>query len=364
MYYSFYMRKFLSICLLIGSFVLVIISGIKPIENTSAAGMYCSILCSGADKVLSFYSGIGCVRYLSAPNCEVCNAGTSQRVECSNVPTNISQGGKYCKEQCADTDTEAYYPVGHTCRLAGQTGIWKCDATGKFVKTADDPAPTKNTKTPVPTQTEAPVALEINKVILPSNFTKPDSLTTKLLNITATNVTSYPGLTFDDPGNSSVTFLEEIDLSDLTLVGKLNELDQYLVLSKTYVDLNSEVLVQFKDKAARIRMYSVNVNPDNIEILKDGEIATNITNINYDQNSKTLTFDVDGFSKYEVLEETEDVISPQPIANESNSLNTLIIIAVIIFCIICLVSLVILILLIKKRRKKVSQISSEQPTVV
>ncbi len=95
------------------------------------------------------YEGISCRTHLDGYY-SICRNGTIEVVATDPggaIPT--------CIGQCEGAPGVSLYPVGHTCRLVGQTGTWQCQNFWDFTKIADDPTP-EPTPTPRPKPTPKP----------------------------------------------------------------------------------------------------------------------------------------------------------------------------------------------------------------
>lgn len=145
---------------------------------------------------------------------------------------------------------------------------------------------------------------------LPGAFTKEKSKTTNISTLTKEDVGSFKGFVLDIVGKAKVEFTRSINLGDSELLSVIEELDKYVLLKTGSVEIKASEVGVF-NTAATITMYGLNLNPDAIEILKDGELAdVEITDVEYNPETQILTFKVSGFSKYQVgpgLEINEEI---------------------------------------------------------
>ncbi len=247
------------------------------------------------------------------------------------------------------------------------TSGYQCLITGSTNPPAPQPSPTPAPTpqpAPVPAPTSTPPANNtveeskpaINTVTLPDRFKLEGSMTTDFSKISNEDASSFVGLTFDVPGSSSIKFNDPVDLTNAALIEKLKEINNYIILERGQVIVDSEVLTQFKEISASLIMYDVFLDPSNIVILKDGVEVTDdmVSSVNYDANTKILSFDVKGFSTYEVIENGDDTVLPvTPIVDDSS--NNMVLIGII--GAVLLVALVIAIMTVNAVKKKGSHSS-------
>ena len=159
-------------------------------------------------------------------------------------------------------------------------------------KVASSLPSSKTTKTTTVTET-------IKNIALPSVFTAAGSTTTNLAGIAdPKNVTN---LTFDVVGKNKVVFSDPVDLSSSGTKDLFKQLDQYVNMSHLGIlEINSGAMPMLANKKATISMSNLPFveKPD---ILMDGKPPTNkvVSNITY--KNKISSFNVIGFSKYEVI---------------------------------------------------------------
>lgn len=153
-------------------------------------------------------------------------------------------------------------------------------------------------------QESSPEKAPIVEVVLPDIFTKERSKTTELSELTLESSRTVKDFTIDNVNIGTITFPEEIDLSSDDLNDKFGNLDQYITIKKGSISLDTDSLDIFQGKKAYLTMYDLNLITDNIKILHDGEQVVSrgeaCSDISYDEESKTLSFCVNSFSKYEI----------------------------------------------------------------
>ncbi len=186
--------------------------------------------------------------------------------------------------------------------------------SGQIVPPAPNPAPTPTPTptpepTPEPTPTPAPipsptpvVAPEIEKITisLPSEYSQASSTTTSLSGLTVDEVQAVNNFTLEKLDTGKIEFLEPVDLSSEETQNKLKDLNTYLRIDSGMVELKSSDLPAL-NKKAKLTFANLSLNVEKVKILKDGmDVTSELSNLVYDKESKKISFEVTGFSKYEI----------------------------------------------------------------
>lgn len=120
-----------------------------------------------------------------------------------------------------------------------------------------------------------------------------------------TDITNVSNLVIEDKNSTfgRVAFIEPINLFGGTDKKTPIDLDSYITIQDKKIVVNSSVAPQL-NKPAIITLYNIDLN--NPMIKKNGEIyaTSTSTNFTYDKINKILTFTVNSFSTYEVIEES------------------------------------------------------------
>jgi hypothetical protein len=333
-------------------------------DKVHAVGSYCAAGCSGGYGAQYLYNGVSCLSGFE-PSWSVCTNGSIVKVTVkpdyiANQPTETVHA--VCSGVCDGAPGTAFYPEGHTCILSGQSDTYQCKNSGSFVLIATAVptptqvviAPTVTVKPTDPTTTTTPTSVVVN-VVFPTIFTQQGSMTTDLQTIPTSELSAYKGLTFDIPDLGSVKFTEAIDLTNAELLSKMAELDKYLEIGNGFISLDSDSIPELKNISATLTMRGLDLTGE-IIILKDGVSAGDaVSNIQYDSQTKILTFDVTGFSKYEIqMEKSEhDTVSKNDSdKKEDDNSKTIVLLIVVVTGIISFVVLSVSLVLVSKMKKK------------
>jgi len=148
-------------------------------------------------------------------------------------------------------------------------------------------------------------------IILPQEFLNEGSVTTRIDEMTIDTLISVENFTLNTVGKNKVIFTDRLNLATYEVLLKLKDLEDYVDFSTIgKVSIDTDYL-SFLKAGATVTMYDLKFEEEP-DIYKDGKIATKdeVTNISYDKDTGTLSFDVDTFSTYEAREKSEEV-TPQ-----------------------------------------------------
>jgi len=150
--------------------------------------------------------------------------------------------------------------------------------------------------TPVPTPTPEPAA--IAGKTLPAIFN--NEKTTNLAGITVEQAANFKNFTVGLTSGIRVQFLEPIDLTSENVINKIANFDEFIQMGPGYVSVNSDSLPEL-NKKARIIFTGMSFVKGRIVVLRNGEYAGSyVSNVAYDPVMQMLSFEVAGFSKYEI----------------------------------------------------------------
>ncbi len=136
-------------------------------------------------------------------------------------------------------------------------------------------------------------------VKLPATFTLGGSQTTQLKELTEEELSKVSNFIIDILGNGRIEFLEDLDLSSEDTRLNLEILNEFLEITTGRLSLNTESLEEL-NKEARIYFYNLDLVPTaDFSIYTDNQISS-VESISYDEESRTLSFNVDGFSTYAI----------------------------------------------------------------
>jgi len=212
-----------------------------------------------------------------------------------------------------------------------------CTSDEAFSNEANHTVTIGTTPTPTPQPTPAPTPEpeeipdeeveepEDEPIALAKVFAE-SSLTTDLDSVSNLSAVNNFILDIEDVGQ--IRFLEAIDFTDEELVVMLAKLDLYVIMDNGSVEIVSEDIPQF-NVPAKITLRNLNLDTDNqIIILRDGKPAKSfVSNIDYDEEDDVLTFNVTGFSKYEV-DNTEPIEVEEAEVEEEEADNTLLFVGI------------------------------------
>jgi hypothetical protein len=292
---------------------------LQDTNSVKANNLYCEngidmTGCLGSAGFGNMYNGMRCPTSVPGDDvgqafCGLCQGGALVDTGTGTASCDNSAIGFGCVGECSDNPNQfaTSYPNGHECVLKGQSELYRCDGPSRtfvLVPPAVTPAPTPQpAPQPEPIPEPEPVEIVIEKIqfnIESEVFLQEGSTTTDLSSLTVEEAQSYVGFTVDVIGAGSIEFTEAVDLTDTSIEDNIDSIDNYISINRGIVSLDSATISALAGKAATITMRNVILNPEDITIYRDGQIDSSVTNINYDTDTSTLTFDITGFSEYAI----------------------------------------------------------------
>jgi len=118
----------------------------------------------------------------------------------------------------------------------------------------------------------------------------------------APNWHGVSGLYFQKAGEGRIAFTETIDFLTYRFFRFMSNFDSMVKMQDGYISLNASMATDFQNYGAQLTMYGLNFTeiPD---IYVNGQLATSsdVSNISYNQNVGTLTFDASHWSYYRAV---------------------------------------------------------------
>lgn len=188
---------------------------------------------------------------------------------------------------------------------------------------------------------------------LPEEYQQEGSETTDLSQVD--DLSSVENFTLDIPGKNKVVFNEPVDLSADDIFDRIN--DGVNIDETGKVEIDSELLPEL-NKPASITMSGIDL--ESPEIIKDREEEANVSNLNYDRDSQILTFDVEGFSTYEAVEDAEAAIEEARQEAEEDNNGIAWWLWMLLGCLVLIIILIVALLLIRKPKKDKEEVEVKE----
>jgi hypothetical protein len=210
-----------------------------------------------------------------------------------NGGTFVAPAGNYCTNALCDTDADcASFGANVTCN----TDYPSYQAAGVCHYL---PPPPTFEPTPIPPPPPEPTPVLTSSPSVEPTIQLPVGFSSVVL---AENATTTSALDINGSDGVGVVFNSTFDLTNEALKVKLQNLSQYVEMGTMFVSVDS---VNFPELnvPATIKLKLAVTTIDTIMVFKDGEDYTSqVTNLSYDPTTQIVSFDVTGFSRYEVVD--------------------------------------------------------------